>query len=430
LNNIYSASIPLSGAVVKAGVTNNFYVAVDAAASIDSNNFAGNLGNNWEVAVNNIRFTDGTGMTLTYSPAPTPLGIGSLGTAVQFSFGSAATANNIILNVSRAGSDQSAHTVTVNATGSTTQKVPLLAMQISAQGGQTVSLNKLPVILTASTGLVSAMTPEVYLMNGTTVLDSENIVTGTGTTQTVYFKNFQTPLLVNGTPVVLTVAADINAVSNYTAGYSLTAATPVGGTAGWDLSVGTQNGPEITVTSTVIPGIANGQTVAFYATGASVTESSDTCTASNGSQASSTSSMTCTIAFSVTANGTSVYIPTASVVAGTASTTGLTYSVVNGSGVEVTPSGSLVVAATTSQVGTNATLDAAHGEWMISPGVTANFTATVSLTDTGNVNAGFYRAYLTAVNYNSAATHTPWGTSFGYNLGSSNSVVPGAVQVY
>lgn len=62
LNNVYSASIPLTGATVTAGQTSNFYVAVTANSSIDSVNF-GTLTNNWQVAVNNIRFTDGTGLT-------------------------------------------------------------------------------------------------------------------------------------------------------------------------------------------------------------------------------------------------------------------------------------------------------------------------------------------------------------------------------
>ena len=456
-NDIYSASFPLTGATVTAGQTSNFYIAITANSSVDSNNF----GAEWEVALNNIRFTDGTGLTLTYSPSST--GIGGLNPSVEFTFGSAATANNIVLNVSRASSDQNAHTVTVNATGNTTQKVPLLAFTLSDQGGQTVSVNKLPVYLETTpnvqsgVGSVSYVSPEVYLMNGTTVLDSENVsgasTDGTGPVNMVngvneggngvavgtyfypvYFKNFSTPLLVNGSPVTLTVAADINAIgtgnSNYPAGTSLSASTTLGGTNGWDLSVGTQNGTEINpITSTIIPGIAQGQTVAFFATGASVSETSDVCLPSNSGGASDTSSMSCAIAFSVTANGTSVYVPENSVVSNTPSTAGTTYSVVNGSGQEVAPSGSLLVSASTSQVGTNATADSSN-EWVIAPGTTANFSATVTLTDKGSVNGGIYRAFLTAVNYNSAFAPGSWTTSFGYNLGSVNTVVPQTVQVY
>ena len=434
VNDIYSASFPLTGATVTAGQTSNFYIAITANSSIDSANFSAI----WEVAVNSVRFTDGTGLTLSYSPSSG--GIGSLSVAKEFTFGSAASANNIIVNVGRASSDMNAHTVTVNATGNTTQKVPLLAFTISDQGGQTVSVNKLPITLTSSASHVSSLTPEVYLMQGSTVLDSENVnSTACTTTSTcpIYFKNFSTPLLVTGSPVTLTVAADINAVgagttdSNYVAGTYLTATTLIGSSTGWDLSVGSPSGTEIsTITTTIIPGTANGQQVAFYATGVSVAETSDVCTANNNSDVSSTSSLSCVISYSVTANGAPEYIPKGGVIdTSTTGTgllkTGINFAVEKSGANNVTSNASVSV----SQNGTNATSQSAT-EWVIPAGTTANFTATVVLTDPSNAAAGQYRALLSGVAWSATDTGSPWTNSYTFNLNDTNTVVPGYTYIY
>jgi hypothetical protein len=458
-NYVYSASIPLNGATITAGQQNNFYVAVTANPSMDSGNFNDNT---WALQINNLRYTDGTGAQFTYNPNSFPSLMNS-GNSVIFSFGSTANANNIILNVTRASSDQNAHTVTVNTTGSSTPKIPLLVMAFNPQGGQTVSVNKLPVVLTATgtstsagssvTGIsggavyLGALTNEVYLMNGSTILDNESIPSTATTPYTVVFKiNPSLPLLISGN-TTLTVAADINSTTGgaYLGGASLQASTAIGMNSsyisnGWDLTSQNPNGSELLTfeasgnANTVIPGVAQGQTVAFYATGASVNVTSNICSTTNSGSSGDTSSMTCSVAFSVTANGTSIYMPTNSVVAATASDLGTTYSIVDSTGAEVIPvttGDGLYVGSSTSQSGNNATLDNVNHEWLISPGTQANFVATVTLTDKGNtVGSGLYRAFLTAVNYNTAATHTPWNTSFGYNLGVSNTAVPSPVQLY
>jgi peptidoglycan hydrolase-like protein with peptidoglycan-binding domain len=451
LNNyVYSASVPLTGASVKSGQVSNFYIAITANSSLDTGNFTS--GNKWAVQVGNIRYTDGTGVTLVYNPNQSfnPIwstGVASLNGAFHnsndptFSFGSAATANNIILNIGRASSDQNAHTVTVNATGGSTQKVPLLAMSLTTQGGIPISVNKLPVVLTASAGTVDQYTTEVYLMNGTTVLDSESIPTGSASPYTVSFKiNSGSPFILQpGIQSTLTVAADINSVSGgaYAAGASLTAATPIGSTS-YDLSYGSPTGTELissTNATTLVPGTANGQAVAFYATGASVNVTSESCVSTagvyNGTNGGN-SYLTCTIAYSVTANGAPVYIPQAAgFTANGTSSVGFTATVSSAPNTPIVSGASPAIGLTGSivQVGTNATASQTNTEWTINAGVTANFTATIVVSDPTSVHPGQYRAYLVSVPWSSTSTPGPWANVYNFNLGAVNTATPGYTQV-
>jgi hypothetical protein len=449
-NYVYSASIPLSGATVVAGQQSNFYVTVSALPSMDSANY----NQTWAVSVNNIRFTDGTGATLTYNPSSI-LSLRNTGNTLTFSFGSAANANNVVLNVARASSDQNSHTVTVNTNGNSTSKVPLLQIGLTTQGGQTVSVNKIPVVFTAtgtstsaassSTGSsggavwLGALTNEVYLMNGTTVLDSESIAANAPSGTVVDFKiSSANPLLVS-TPMTLTVAADVNSTTGgaYTGGATLAAATKLGMTTdtyvsnGWDLTVGSPNGSSLlTYTSTgnantVIPGTANGQKVAFYATGVSVAETSDACTATNSSGASDTSSMSCTIAFSVTANGAPAYMPKVGYVGVTGGTVDGTNKTGSNFLIEKSDGTFVAGSASVSQVGTNAI---SGTDWNIPAGTTAQFTATVVFSDTNNAHPGLYRAYLAGVPWGTATT--VYGNSYTFNLDDTNTAVPGYVYIY
>jgi hypothetical protein len=443
-NYVYSASIPLTGATVTAGQSSNFYIAVTANQSLDSGNFAANA---WAVLVNNIRFTDGTGATLVYNPtsfvalqnATTTTGNDGAPNSAYFSFGSSATANNIIFNVARGSSDQNSHVVIVNATGGSISKVPLLAIDLTAQGDQTVSVNKIPVVFTPNSGAyVDQELSEVYLMNGTTVLDSESVPT-TGACATVStacpitFKiDPSSPLLVGSNKVTVTVAADVNSVSGggYTAGANVTVSTPASTASNYDLSLNTPTGTELVNSSnyaSVIPGTANGQAVAFFATGLNVNVASNTCSAAQGGYTSAPSVMTCTVNFSITAEGAPMYIPQASgTVAANANTVNFLAQNTGGTIVSGTPS-TRTVTATYTQNGTNATSSDSGAEWTIPSGATANFTGTVVINDTTSVSSGLYRAFLNDVKYGTASG--TWGTDYTFNLGTINPAVPGYTQL-
>jgi len=186
-------------------------------------------------------------------------------------------------------------------------------------------------------------------------------------------------------------------------------------------------GPVSTQVSATVGGLTPGN--------ASANETSDICYVNNNANTNGTSTLTCTTAFSVTAYGSSIYLPTNSVVqlsagsipGNSASGNGIAYEIDNSNGIPLAPSSTLLTYASTSQVGTNATLSG--NQWVIAPGTTANFTGTVVLKNVGNANpAGLYRAYLATVSYNTTNAGSPW-TSFFY-FGSNIEVVPAYVELY
>jgi len=465
-NYVYSASMPLTNATIKAGQQNNFYIAITANTSMDSGNYGVNT---WYVAVNNIRFTDGTGTTLVYNP----LSFGAITTNTPsdpvFSFGSAASANNLVLELNRSTSDQNAHTVTVNTTGSSTQKVPLLAIDVYTQGGQTISINKLPVNFSAtgtstsaassSTSVsggnvrIGALANEVYLMSGTTVLDSEAIPATDGTnsgtnsaTQVVFKINSSSPLLVSGTKQTLTIAADINSTTGgaYVGGANIIASTPAvingGILAPFDLTSGTPNGSELLTVNNaiqVLPGTATGQQVAFYATGVSVAVSNYTCgpNPANATVAGGPAVLTCTIPFSVTATGAPAYIPQLGNTSTTPATNKINFVAQNSSGVTVGTSGNISTSVSISQSGSNALTDVVAtgantgaAEWTLNAGQTANFVANFVLSDASPYTGGQYRAYMVSLPWSASSGN--WAqNSYSFNLGYANNAVPGFSSV-
>jgi len=464
-NYVYSASMPLSGATVVAGQQNNFYIAITAPTSMDSGNYGVNT---WYVAVNNIRFTDGTGTTLVYNP----LSFGAITTNTPsdpvFSFGSAASANNLVLNLNRSTTDPNSHTVTVNTTGSSTQKVPLLAVDVYSQGGQTISVNKLPVnfaatgtstsVASSSTGVsggnvrIGALANEVYLMSGNTVLDSEAIpatdetTNGTNATTQVVFKiNSSSPLLVSGTKQTLTIAADINSTTGgaYVGGAYIIASTPAvintGVLAPYDLTSGTPNGSELLTVDNaiqVLPGTATGQQVAFYATGVSVAVSAYTCgpNPANATVAGGPAVLTCTIPFSVTATGAPAYIPQLGNTSTATSTNKINFVAQNASGTTVGTGSNITTSVSISQSGSNALTDVATGanagaaEWTLNAGQTANFVANFVLSDASPYTGGQYRAYMVSLPWSASSGNWAQNT-YNFNLGFANQAVPGFASV-
>lgn len=275
-------------------------------------------------------------------------------------------------------------------------------------------------------------------MNGATVVDSESTAGDTtiGQAYTISFKVNPNPglILQPGSQNTLTVAADINSVAGggYGAGTSLTASTPIGSTA-FDLSYGSPNGTELISSgnaTTLVPGTANGQQVAFYATGASVNETSDVCTANNGG-AGDPASLTCTIQYSVTANGAPVYLPQLAGTSATANVIGFDSFVSTAPTTPIVSGGSPAIglSSTVVQNGSVATSAHASAEWVINAGATANFTATVVISDPTSAHPGQYRSYLVQVPWSLTDSASTWSTIYNFNLGSANVAVPGYTQL-
>lgn len=175
---IYSKTFTLSNAVVKAAATEKFYVSVDAVGNLDSGDIDG--ATEWSVAINNLRYTDGLGVTTTVDSADALL-TGNLdydaaGEGVNIEFVTFSVAADTELKIS-ADSTPVAQVVKISAT-TQTDDVVLLKGKMKLLGTSDVWLDELPITLT-STGTdansISALTANVTL-----TIDGKKFTESTG----------------------------------------------------------------------------------------------------------------------------------------------------------------------------------------------------------------------------------------------------------
>jgi peptidoglycan hydrolase-like protein with peptidoglycan-binding domain len=122
-SDVYSRAINLSNAVVKDGEKSKFYVSVDAISNIDSND----LGEDWSVTVDSIRFKDASGAIITDSST------GDLGNGKDFSFEDLTTSGDLELKVSKGTNSPIAQVVEADSV-SDTPDVTLVEAKIKASG--------------------------------------------------------------------------------------------------------------------------------------------------------------------------------------------------------------------------------------------------------------------------------------------------------
>ncbi len=176
--NVYSKSIALSNAVVREGSSHKgtFYVSVDALENIDSNDFNAT----WTSTVNNIRFTDSTGVILTAGDFSSGDGVS------DFHFTSLSASGDVKVIVSKDSTSPIAQDVTVSDT-STTKNVLMLAFKVKATGSDVtfdtldITSDFTPADDTAST---SDVIGELQLKSGSdtiATLDGSELNDGTAT---------------------------------------------------------------------------------------------------------------------------------------------------------------------------------------------------------------------------------------------------------
>jgi peptidoglycan hydrolase-like protein with peptidoglycan-binding domain len=400
-NYVYSKTLTLSGAKILAGQKSNFYVGVSALPVIDSANTVSG-GNTWRVIVSNIRFTDGTGASLTYNPTNC-----SSTSTCSFSFASAASANSVEVDIARATDDMKAHVKDVDAT-SNTNKVQLLKANFKAVGSN-LHIDKIPVTITSSIGL-NLMASTLYLQNASGVVLDSTTVQATGTSTAYTFKNLN-QTITNGSSADFIVSADIlplPGTNSFVAGSTMSA-TIAGGVAGFDITDATGN----TIGATKLVGSATGESVAFYDKGIMVDPISATAALTAG-QSANDDIQTFTIAFKVTAFGSTVYMPTLAGTSGQKVIFGVDKSGVVQSNVAI--SGVVV------DSGPFSPSLSANGNFVITSGTTENFTLTVSVTDGVTNTAGLYRAYLSSIKWDSVdvASGGTFSGTYNFNLGPTN----------
>ncbi|KND51129.1 MAG: penicillin-resistant dd-carboxypeptidase-like protein [Parcubacteria bacterium C7867-001] len=363
--------------VVKNGQTGNIYVEVTPVASIGTNEDGKTV--TAKLLVDSLRAAGADGISDTY-----------VSTAITQDFTvSASTAGTLTSSLS----DSSPRASQVAVSSSTTTGVKILSLKLKAKN-QTVTVTDLPVQLGTSDNNLNDVISTVKLMNGSTVLKSKTVSTGTFGTTT--FDGVDLDIDADET-VTLDVVVDLKGDSAYADGTTLIASTT---TYGWDVS--DDNGASVTPSSAVL-----GYTQTLTATGVSVTKGTFSKTVTAG-LAGAGDVVTFTMPFTVTASDTDVFIGAATTKVASVSTTpsasagGVNYATSTGStqGATGEPQGSAVTAADTING------DVAGTAYKVSANTsrTFTFTSTFIATTTGTPTAGNVGVTLVGINYGPSST--------------------------
>jgi len=178
-SDVYSKSISLKDAVVKAGDTEKFYVAVTALNNLDSGDIDTDA---WYTGVSSVRFQDADGVVTTES-VTLDVDEETVDDEVEetFDFADFASAANVELKVALNSSDKSineAHVINVDDVDDT-DDVEVLSFTLEAKGTSDINVKEIPVLVT-TTGETdeAAIVIEAKLWHDGKEVATEDVPTG------------------------------------------------------------------------------------------------------------------------------------------------------------------------------------------------------------------------------------------------------------
>jgi peptidoglycan hydrolase-like protein with peptidoglycan-binding domain len=292
-NGVWSKTISLKDAVVKADKTVKFYVSLDAANTFDSSDISGA---DMDLRLVNIRYTDGSNVTTTDDSS------GEIGFSVPVNFVDFSTAADIELKVSLDSSSPDAAVVLVDEEDNT-DEIVLLKGKIKIDGDSDVLVDELPITLTASTGTVASVTNNVTLsIDGEEYSESVNSSASSATTT---FDNLDLTLTA-GKTYTFTIMADINDIEtgSFDEGTSLTASMT--GTNVDYIDAEDEEGDQLDDSSEK-SGTAVGEAQTFYSSGIVVTVN-DVRSEIDKNDSTDDDSITYTVELTIEAFGDNAYV--------------------------------------------------------------------------------------------------------------------------
>lgn len=381
-SGVWSKTVSLSNAIVRADKVEKFYITVDGADAFDSGDIDSEV---VTVDVDNLRFIDGSGVTTTET------GYDLDGMDVSVAFVSFSAAADTEMKISTDNTPESM-TVAVESTENT-DDVSMLKGKIKIEGDSDVWLDELPVTLTATGDSPLAITGNVNLIiDGNTF--SETVSTSNASTATITFDNLDLDISAGDT-VKFEVTADINDLedsgapaTDFDAGDQLTISLTTTNRA--SIVAENEEGDSL-VDSTEMTGSATGNAMTFREEGVNVVMG--TPTYSNVSdQNGVVTQQTFTIPVTVTAFGDTLYIGQSGQFASAATASNAFAVVFENSSTpttaDVTSSGSIAISS-------NATVES--NGYVLNDGDSETFTIEVTQTTPGllgAVAAGNYRVRL------------------------------------
>ncbi|MBX4187719.1 MAG: hypothetical protein KW793_01125 [Candidatus Doudnabacteria bacterium] len=257
-SNIFTKTISLDCAVIRADETEQFSISVSAVDQLDSTDIADE---NFEVELQNVRFEDADGVTTTESVSTDSID-------ETFDFVDFATAADVELSVSLTDGEEDineSHNIVVDE-DEATDDVAILAFSLEAEGDSDIWVDEIPVLLTSSDSDVDTVVTSADLYHGTTLIDSKN-VSSSSTTASVTFDDLDMTIDAGDTEdFVVKVNVKAADSSNYAEGATLKAeltSTQVDAIDAED-----EEGDDVTTTD--LTGSALGEAHSFFSNGISV----------------------------------------------------------------------------------------------------------------------------------------------------------------
>jgi hypothetical protein len=389
--NTYSVTFNVaSGTTVPANQRAQMYIGVKANSTIDS----ADIGATWTATVNSVRFVDGTGAILTFSPT---------GVSRAFSFLKLSNNSSIKLRLSEDANSPKDRTVTVN-NNQITNDVEMLRFNIKAEGAE-LKLRKMSFQATSSTSVTNVSSLFKLRYNGN-VVDSVSPTASAATITALEFTKLNGGVgeivIPAGSTASFAILADINSLNAYPAGSTLKVELL---TADYSnnskFTVEDITGGSLGTSSTNRPGSVTGYTATFRTEGVTATINSTPTPTTTINNSGAVTAVEYKIRLNIAASGNDFFMPRSGVfVAGannstipaTLTTAGIAFAIVNNSGNYVTSAGTISPSINLISGGT---LDPS-GRIKISSDNSAVVELTVSLS--GTPPAGQYKVTTLSVN--------------------------------
>lgn len=400
-SDIYTRTVSLDGAVIRADDTENFYIVVNAAGTFDSSDLSGD---SWDVDVLNIRFVDGSGVTTTDdSTGDMP------GMDVGIDFVSFSDSADTELVVTLDSDTPEAGIALVSDTDST-DDVSLLKGTLEAEGDSDILIDELPITFTATSsgtanGIDDIATSVKLIIDGEEYTETMTITAAL--TGTITFDNLDFTLSAGDT-VDFEVLADITDIDGTVFAEGDTLLASLTSTNNDYIDAEDEEGDQLT-DDTEKTGTATGEAQQLRSNGIMVTLVSVSTSVSAGTS-SSDDQGTFIIKYKVEAVGETVYVSSVADATTGANTDGKTSVTVDRAGTATTGGVSTVLANNTDTDLTSVGLfELTDGEEN-----TFELTTTAQLPTSGA--AGLFRAALSGIRWTTTSTDATPSNSYTSNL--------------
>jgi peptidoglycan hydrolase-like protein with peptidoglycan-binding domain len=406
-SDIYTKSISLDGAIVRAGDTEDFVISVNAQNSLDSGDVDDDA---FTVDVVNVRFEDGDGVVTTENTDTSP------DLQKSFDFDTLAASGDLEAKITENTASPEADSVEVDDT-SDTNDVLLLAVNFKATGSD-MTVDTLSFDITPTGANANEIVSEYKLLVDGEEIDSISATSIASTVTTaIQFTDLEDDFMVDeDDTVVIKLVADVKDLNGtFTTGDSIVASLTSTNFNATNTSIDDSNGDSVVNGDRT--GSVTGETQTFYTDGIAVALDSVDADAFTV-EAVNNDRVELSITFDVTAFGSDIYLPSLITVAsaGTGST-GTAPTAAQGTGLHLqssdaqltTAKGSATLTSAGAQetaytpTGTDATDNAYTSLFKVDEGSTETFTAKVNVSNAvataGDLDDAQVRSILTGITF-------------------------------